>query len=275
MSPGGALSWQATCSGKTEASRSSDRMRWRGGGTRFPPENRSRASAREASHRQRTPNKGDCSTACVSTFVTFAWGTNLKVSPRGKERDGPSERLIPSSVAAACSSKSKVRQISFLSAIPQALLIRDPNGEWTMSCIPPDSSKKRSATTRLLVGTVPRMRTPSSIYATACSAAFLDAPVSRTSHSTPWPPSSRSYSSSRSSEISSDSSVVRPAASPSQKGRVGEAPPASSTRTFPLSTRLILHGVLPSRNTSPLMLSMAKSSFTVPRKVLSGSRITS
>ena len=138
-------------------------MRWRGGGTFRPDEKRSMARAREATHRHRMPNSGACSTACVRTFSAFVSGTYRKVSSTGKDNDGPSDRLMPSSVAAACSSKSKVRHISFRSDIPQARLILEPNGEWTTSCIPPDSSKKRSATTRRFVGTVPRMRAPSSI----------------------------------------------------------------------------------------------------------------
>ena len=69
--------------------------------------------------------------------------------------------------------------------------------------------------------------------------------------------------------------MVLPGASPSQNGIEGDAPCASSTRTRPLSTRRIRHEVLPRRKTSPRMLSMAKSSLTVPTKVLSGSATTS
>ena len=79
----------------------------------------------------------------------------------------------------------------------------------------------------------------------------------------------------RRSDTSSDSSVVRPGASPSQNGTVGDEPWASSTLTLPLSTLRMRHGVLPSRKTSPRMLSIAKSSFTVPTKVFSGSAMTS
>jgi hypothetical protein len=49
---------------------------------------------------------------------------------------------------------------------------------------------------------------------------------------------------------------------------------ASFTRTTPGSTRRIFQEVLPSRKTSPAMLSMAQSSFTVPTKVSSGSATT-
>jgi hypothetical protein len=70
----------------------------------------------------------------------------------------------------------------------------------------------------------------------------------------------------RNRETSSESSVVRAGASPSQNGIVGEAPSASTTRTVPLSTRRIRHAVLPSKKTSPAMLSIAKSSLIVPMK---------
>src|SRR5437879_6401202 len=46
------FSWQATASGKTEASRSSARIRWICGGTFFPFLKRSRARARPASQRR-------------------------------------------------------------------------------------------------------------------------------------------------------------------------------------------------------------------------------
>src|SRR5207302_5821759 len=53
--------------------------------------------------------------------------------------------LSPLSVAAACNSKLKLRQKRLRRASPQALLIRPPKGAWMTNCIPPPSSKKRSA----------------------------------------------------------------------------------------------------------------------------------
>ena len=182
---------------------------------------------------------------------------------------------MPSSVAAACSSKSKARQICLRSAIPHARVIPAPKGACTTICIPPDSSKNRSTTTRRFVGTAPSTRSPSAMYSTACSAASCGAPHSSTSHATPSPVSCRAASSSRSADTSSESSPVRPGASPSQNGSVGLLPCASSTRTRPLSTRRIFHGVFPSRKTSPATLSTAKSSCTVPTNVPSGSAMTS
>ena len=58
ISPGMALSWQATCSGNTEASRSSERIRISGAGTLRPPECLSIANALVAFQRHRVPNKG-------------------------------------------------------------------------------------------------------------------------------------------------------------------------------------------------------------------------
>ena len=85
ISPGIALSWQATCSGKTAASRSSERIRWSGAGTFLPPEKRSTASAREASQRHRSPKIGACKIACVSTFSTLSGWMYLKTSPSGND----------------------------------------------------------------------------------------------------------------------------------------------------------------------------------------------
>ncbi len=80
--------------------------------------------------------------------------------------------------------------------------------------------------------------------------------------------------SSRTSPTASDSSSVRPGASPSQNGTEGGAPCASSTRTRPGSTRLMRQELVPSRNTSPARLSTAKSSSTVPTALPSGSATT-
>ncbi len=63
-------------------------------------------------------------------------------------------------------------------------------------------------------------------------------------------------------------------ASPAQKGTLGVAPSASTTRSLPASTRRIRQVELPSRKTSPGRLSIAKSSPTVPMKVSSGSATT-
>jgi hypothetical protein len=43
---------------------------------------------------------------------------------------------------------------------PQARLMRLPNGACSTSCMPPDSSKKRSSAIWLIVGTTPSARLP-------------------------------------------------------------------------------------------------------------------
>ena len=78
----------------------------------------------------------------------------------------------------------------------------------------------------------------------------------------------------RNTETSSESSSVRLGASPTQNGMVGWAPSASVTRTSPWVTRRMRHECVPRRNTSPTIDSMAKSSFTVPTGVSSGSAMT-
>ena len=148
------FSAQATWSGKTEASRSSERMRWMGGGhlacRRGSAEWRARGVAFQ---RQRAVNMGASSRAWrqhVFHGVGLS-GIRRRVSS-GKACCSLSERTMPLSVAAACSSKLKVRQKRLRSASPQARLMREPKGACRTSCMPPDSSKKRSATTRVRGG---------------------------------------------------------------------------------------------------------------------------
>ena len=145
-------------------------MRWICSGSFLPPLKRTSASARLASHRHRVPNTGESSTACSSTSWTDAVLRNLNTSASGKLCCSASAMLMPSSVAAACSSKLNERQNRFRSANPHALLMRPPNGAWMTSCMPPPSSKKRSATMVCWVGTVRRTARPSTMYSTACSA---------------------------------------------------------------------------------------------------------
>ena len=67
---------------------------------------------------------------------------------------------------------------------------------------------------------------------------------------------------------------MRAGASPSQKGTVGGASPASITRTVPAATCLMRQEWEPSRKMSPAIDSTAQSSLTVPMKVSSGSATT-
>ena len=86
--------------------------------------------------------------------------------------------------------------------------------------------------------------------------------------------SSRRSTSARRSLTARDSSSLRAGASPSQNGIVGGAPFASATRTLPPATCRMSHDALPSWKMSPALLSIAKSSLSVPMNVSSGSRTT-
>ena len=196
----------------------------------------------------------------------------------------------PLSVAAACNSKLKLRQKRLRSASPQALLMRPPNGAWMISCIPPPSSKKRSAMIVSCVGTSP---------STARPAGCTRSPARRRSRPARIRPSARRRVSAtcrigsarsrpekcarrrsliflRNSATWAESSWVRAGASPRQKGTLGGAPCASSTSTRPdlPSTRRMRHDVFPSSMMSPALLSTAKSSSSVPTTIPSGSATT-
>ena len=118
------------------------------------------ASARETAQRQRAPKSGTPRTAWVSTCSRFSGFRNEKTDASGKECRSVSEMTMPSSVAAAWSSRLKERQKRFRSASPQARLIRLPKGAWRTSCMPPESSKKRSATTVRWLGMAPSAALP-------------------------------------------------------------------------------------------------------------------
>ena len=130
-------------------------MRVTGSGTFLPPRNLRSARARVAAHRQRVRKSGEASAACSSTGRAVAAVRKRKTSPSGKLCCSPSEMFSPFSVAAACNSKLNARQKRLRSARPQALLMRLPNGAWMTNCIPPPSSKKRSAITVFAAGIAP------------------------------------------------------------------------------------------------------------------------
>ena len=127
--------------------------------------------------------------------------------------------MMPLSVAAACSSKLKVRQKRLRSASPQARLMREPKGAWMMSCMPPASSKKRSATT-VFGGRQRTKRGDAGCDVGDCllGAGFVESALgSRKSERVRSGRESRS----RTRETSRDSSGERPGASPSQNGMEG------------------------------------------------------
>src|SRR4029450_9909496 len=104
------FSAQPSCSGNTAPRRSSARMRCSGMGTFCPPSKRSTASARLAFQRQRLENIGAASAACARSSASVARRTMENTLSSGKLCWAPSDSTMPSSVAAACSSKLKLAQ---------------------------------------------------------------------------------------------------------------------------------------------------------------------
>src|SRR5262245_37732178 len=179
---------------------------------------------------------GASSNACTSRSRTVLEFRYRNTSSSGNECCVPSEITIASSVAAACSSKLNERQKRFRSAKPHARLIRLPKGECKTSCIPPDSSKKRSSTSVCCEGIAPNERNVSAKYAAICSAAFCGKPSSFTKQSTTslvgtercavrspqfGDPTRVCSISFRKFETAVESSLVRAGASPSQNGIPG------------------------------------------------------
>ncbi len=104
------FSWQAAASGNSAAIMSSDSMRWMGGGLRLPLRNRSTMSARLRFQRQRDWKTGWSSTAWVSVSRMVSGVRQRGTSASGKLWWGPSEMTTASSLAAAWSSKLKLRR---------------------------------------------------------------------------------------------------------------------------------------------------------------------
>ena len=141
--------------------------------------------------------------------------------------------------------------------------MRLPNGRWMTSCMPPDSSKKRSKTIVFCVGSVPSAARAAARYSTSCSAG--DAPRRKFARQRSRAQSRcrvASSTSSRSRDTANDSSSVRPGASPSQNGMVRRLALRVLDAHPPASTRRIRYDVLPSWKMSPARLSIAKSSLT-------------
>ena len=146
-------------------------MRCSGAGVRLPPWFRRIASEMLAFQRQRVVKSGASSTACTSTSSTDALLRKRATLSSSKLCVSPSDSTIASSVAAACSSKLNARQKRLRRASPKARLIRAPSGAWMTSCIPPDSSKKRSNTSVSVVGRRPSTALADARYSTSCCAA--------------------------------------------------------------------------------------------------------
>src|SRR5215813_12816333 len=215
----------ASWSGNTAAKRFSDSIRCNGAAIFAPPRKRGTAKERVAFQRHRIVNIGASNKACTSKSRTVLEFRYRNTSSSGNECCVPSEITIASSVAAACSSKLNERQKRFRNAKPQARLIRLPKGACKTSCIPPDSSKKRSSTSVCCEGIAPNEQYASAKYAATCSAAFCGNWNSLATHSSI---SEAEFSASRTdkrfstsirrSETACESSLVRAGASPSQNG---------------------------------------------------------
>ena len=152
--------------------------------------------------------------------------------------------------------------------------------------MPPLSSKKRSSTSASCVGITPSARSEAARYSTAWRAAASPTPGIEASQAVTRgdarcrrrhrsATARRCDTSPRRSDTARDSSSLRAGASPSQNGIVGGAPRASSTRTLPGSILRMRHEVLPSWKMLPAMLSIAKSSLTLPTRMSPGSSTTS
>ncbi len=164
--------------------RSSASIRWMAGGFFLPPRIRSTVSEVFRFHRHRAANIGDVSTACLTTSSTVPDARNFGTRSSGKLCCGPSDSRMASSLAAACSSKSKVTQNRFRSASPSARLSLAPKGVWPTSCMPPASSKNRSSTIVSMVGSTPSWASAEPRYATIVSAAAAPIPHSAMSQAT-------------------------------------------------------------------------------------------
>ncbi|HZD19902.1 MAG TPA: hypothetical protein VE325_04455, partial [Burkholderiales bacterium] len=97
------------------------------------------------------------------------------------------------------------------------------------SCMPPASSKNRSSTSVSWVGSVPSAARAEARYSTSWRAAASAMPTSSTSHrsvSASGSAESRAATSVRRRDTDAESSSLRPGASPSQNGMVGDNPSA-------------------------------------------------
>ena len=94
-------------------------MRWMGAGTSGRRQNAESPARGVAFQRQRAPNIGAASRAWRKTSSTAAGFRKSKTSSSGNECCSVSEMTMPLSVAAACSSKLKVRQKRLRRARPQ------------------------------------------------------------------------------------------------------------------------------------------------------------
>ena len=142
------FSKQAATWGRRQASRSSERMRWICGGTFLPFWKRSRASERLASQRKRVAKIGE-------PMRTACWRMSSTVSRLEEVEDiGEGEAVLlgerdVDAVVGGGGLQFEVERAAETLAQGQApgLVDAAPKGAWITNCMPPPSSKKRSAMT--------------------------------------------------------------------------------------------------------------------------------
>ena len=236
-----------------------------------PPLNRRIASARVAFQRQRAANIGAGSSACVRHLFDACRLDELedRIERKGvligqREDDAVVGRrglqLEIERAAEALAQRESPRAVDARAErrvqdqLHPAAFIEESFGD--------DRAFRRNDAENRLAGAHVRHRL---LRAGAIERAFV-ARATRARRA-----SSRSSIALRTAQTSRESSIVRPSPSPFQNGIDGGAPCASSTRTTPASTRRILHEFVPSKKMSPAMLSIAKSSSSVPTTCPSGS----
>ena len=223
-------------------------MRSSCGGTLRPPLKRRIASARVAFQRQRAREHRRGQQRLRERVARRSpTSRTRRPTSSGNACCSVSESTIPLSVAAACSSRLNERQNLLRSARPHARLMRAPNGVCRISCMPPPSSKKRSATSVRRSG--PRRESP-------CRRARTRPPARRRRGRARSSRSSHAIALVVVALVDRGAHARRPRArarscgrspSPFQNGIDGGAPCASSTRTTPASTRRIIHEFVPSK----------------------------
>jgi len=167
----------------------------------------------------------------------------------------PSDRTTPSSVAVACSSKSKLTQKRFAQRQAQARLMRPPNGVCRTSCMP--RPRRRTVRRRRVhVGTTRgRRRSP------RCSPRSGPPASSTRDSSTSQAGQRRSLRRAATPARRSDTAgTARPCGRGlAEQNGSEEGAPSHPHPDLPRLTRRMRHEVFPRRKMSPAMLSMAKS----------------
>jgi hypothetical protein len=204
-------------------------------------------------------------------------GDEVEDVGEGEAVVGPREMTRPSSVAAACSSKLKLAQNRLRRVRPQARLIRPPRGACMTSCMPPPSSKKRSATRVVSVGIRPRAAAGGEVVGELRRRAQEQGGLVAEPAGDGFAGHAAGEAVATSARSSADGGgelggAGGGLAKPERHGGVGAGGVLDADAAG--LDAADAPGVLPSRKTSPALLSMAKSSSTVPTTASSGSAMT-